>query len=585
MRAVGTNNLAELLASPQAGTSVRTAAGQSAKAAGRAGPMTGIVATAITDMVCPAKPRKAVSPAASGPAPAKADYASADKQTSTKRGKRQAVAVTSEALNPLVQRAETPKTQQTPKTQRVTFAAIAERINRGPVASQVNSAPSPAADAGKTAAAAVQGKSAQATITQEVKAGQVKSGKGLAIATPPRNETVVLAKAVASAGQGLAAASQRPDRASPAVARPPSGVQIGEDAQPRAAVPQNIDEMKIADPVGGKSVADRPQVAQPAGLAGRRGDSMAAGHELVRASTHPTTPQPATARAVPVPGSPAVVAAQSVGQAAVLREGRQLEAKPQVNGASSRPEVKASGAKAVSAKSSARTEGARLFGEHAMASRAAASARPARTDGAAALHSAVTDVAVDPTAAKVGAEALVAGGARGSAPGAAGQTPAVPVAEQIANAVQAAGPRLERQIVVRLEPPELGKVRVTLRTSGTSVRGVLTADSPETLRRLEHEAPALVQRLQDAGIQMRRLDVVPERHDGGQTFEQPQGWQDGRQQPEYATDTFAAPQRRGPTGQGAATAEFAQAGRPQDWRQSPAETDMAEASGLINVRI
>jgi flagellar hook-length control protein FliK len=67
--------------------------------------------------------------------------------------------------------------------------------------------------------------------------------------------------------------------------------------------------------------------------------------------------------------------------------------------------------------------------------------------------------------------------------------------------------------MVRLDPPELGGLRITLRASGDRLRGVVEVDNPDTLRRVEREAGVLVQRLQEAGVQVRRLDVVPSRQD------------------------------------------------------------------------
>jgi flagellar hook-length control protein FliK len=97
----------------------------------------------------------------------------------------------------------------------------------------------------------------------------------------------------------------------------------------------------------------------------------------------------------------------------------------------------------------------------------------------------------------------------------------VPLAEQIATAIRSSGVNLDRQIVINLDPPELGRVKVSLRASGDRVRGVLEADSPETQRRPERETPALTERLQEAGVQIRRLDVVLARQDGHSGAENP----------------------------------------------------------------
>ena len=87
------------------------------------------------------------------------------------------------------------------------------------------------------------------------------------------------------------------------------------------------------------------------------------------------------------------------------------------------------------------------------------------------------------------------------------QAPESSMVDQIARVVRANAARTGRQIVVRLNPPELGRVRLMLHSDGSDVRGVLKVESPETLAELQREAGALVQRLAESGVQLRRLDV------------------------------------------------------------------------------
>jgi flagellar hook-length control protein FliK len=125
------------------------------------------------------------------------------------------------------------------------------------------------------------------------------------------------------------------------------------------------------------------------------------------------------------------------------------------------------------------------------------------------------------TPAKAG-EVALQGTARGATQAEISQQAAdVPVADQIVRSIRAADARIGRQITVQLAPPELGKVRITLRSSGQQIRGVIEADNPDTLRRLEREAVGLTQRLSDAGLEVRRLDVVLARQDGQAASENP----------------------------------------------------------------
>lgn len=159
-------------------------------------------------------------------------------------------------------------------------------------------------------------------------------------------------------------------------------------------------------------------------------------------------------------------------------------------------------------------------------------------------------------------------------PGALGQTADMPVTDQIAQSVRSSGVGLDRQVIIRLSPPDLGQVRVTLRASGNRVRGVLEVDNPETLRRLEREAGVLTQRLQEAGLQVKRMDVVLVRQDGGPTSENPLT-PDGR--------------RRGPEDEPAKSRPVGSPRQPTSLARA-AESDasgpgQAESVGVINVRI
>ncbi|MBS3734239.1 MAG: flagellar hook-length control protein FliK [Phycisphaerae bacterium] len=94
------------------------------------------------------------------------------------------------------------------------------------------------------------------------------------------------------------------------------------------------------------------------------------------------------------------------------------------------------------------------------------------------------------------------------APQSAPPTPQTPVADQIAEAISGGGVRAGRRVVVRLHPPELGSVRVTIRSDGDGVRGVVEVDNARTLAEVERQSAALAERLSDQGIAFRRLDVT-----------------------------------------------------------------------------
>jgi flagellar hook-length control protein FliK len=79
--------------------------------------------------------------------------------------------------------------------------------------------------------------------------------------------------------------------------------------------------------------------------------------------------------------------------------------------------------------------------------------------------------------------------------------------KQISEALEASAARDGQEIVIRLDPPHLGKVCVKLRMDGNEVRGTLDVENPRTLNQLQREAPNIIERLADVGIEMKRMDV------------------------------------------------------------------------------
>ncbi|MBN1943981.1 MAG: flagellar hook-length control protein FliK [Phycisphaerae bacterium] len=98
--------------------------------------------------------------------------------------------------------------------------------------------------------------------------------------------------------------------------------------------------------------------------------------------------------------------------------------------------------------------------------------------------------------------------------------------EQIATHIQTRRDDLGQEMVVRLDPPELGKVRIELRSEQGELTGVIRADNPRTLAELQREAPALLQRLSEAGVQIKTLEMhmgdTSQQGRGEQSFAQAQ---------------------------------------------------------------
>jgi flagellar hook-length control protein FliK len=61
----------------------------------------------------------------------------------------------------------------------------------------------------------------------------------------------------------------------------------------------------------------------------------------------------------------------------------------------------------------------------------------------------------------------------------------------------------ESQFTVRLDPPELGRIEVTLNVNSQgAAHASLSADKPHTLELLQRDAPALERALKDAGLDL-----------------------------------------------------------------------------------
>ncbi len=89
------------------------------------------------------------------------------------------------------------------------------------------------------------------------------------------------------------------------------------------------------------------------------------------------------------------------------------------------------------------------------------------------------------------------------------RAPTQSIGEQILDSVQASAARGDRQVLVRLNPPELGTVLVRFQEHGELLSGTLEVSSREARREIEQALPQVVRSLQEAGVQVRRLDVVP----------------------------------------------------------------------------
>ena len=66
----------------------------------------------------------------------------------------------------------------------------------------------------------------------------------------------------------------------------------------------------------------------------------------------------------------------------------------------------------------------------------------------------------------------------------------------------------DRQITVRLNPPELGKVFIKFHEQEAQITGLLEVSRTQTRADIEQALPQIIRNLQDCGIQIKRLEVV-----------------------------------------------------------------------------
>lgn len=82
------------------------------------------------------------------------------------------------------------------------------------------------------------------------------------------------------------------------------------------------------------------------------------------------------------------------------------------------------------------------------------------------------------------------------------------VSEQIASSVRAGLVDGGKEILVRLNPPELGSVTVRFQELRQEIRAVLEVVRNETRQEVERAIPEVLRTLQEAGVQIRRVEVV-----------------------------------------------------------------------------
>lgn len=82
------------------------------------------------------------------------------------------------------------------------------------------------------------------------------------------------------------------------------------------------------------------------------------------------------------------------------------------------------------------------------------------------------------------------------------------VGSQIQESIQSSFQSGGQQIVIRLNPPELGKVTIKFAERSDDITGLLQVDKPQTKDQIQQAIPGIIQNLQDCGIAIKKLEVV-----------------------------------------------------------------------------
>jgi len=81
------------------------------------------------------------------------------------------------------------------------------------------------------------------------------------------------------------------------------------------------------------------------------------------------------------------------------------------------------------------------------------------------------------------------------------------ILQQVSASLATSRARGNQEVVVRLSPPELGRIRLQVTSDGKELRASLQVDNARTFEEIHRQAPALVQRLIDSGLEVKGIDV------------------------------------------------------------------------------
>jgi len=103
------------------------------------------------------------------------------------------------------------------------------------------------------------------------------------------------------------------------------------------------------------------------------------------------------------------------------------------------------------------------------------------------------------------------------------------VGEQLSESIQSSLQQGNKQIIIRLNPPELGKVSMRFQQDSEQISGLLEVSKLATKYEIQQALPQIIRNLSDSGIQVKRLEVILENQSDSQ-FYKDQSLHDGLSQ-------------------------------------------------------
>jgi len=82
------------------------------------------------------------------------------------------------------------------------------------------------------------------------------------------------------------------------------------------------------------------------------------------------------------------------------------------------------------------------------------------------------------------------------------------IGKQIQESVEASLRQGDQQVTIRLNPPELGRVLIRFQEQQDQITGFLEVSKSQTRYEIEQALPQIIRNLQDAGVQIKRIEVV-----------------------------------------------------------------------------